>query len=143
MLTCIFPLHVTWFVGCIKGFLRRAHQSTPPAVAVAGVVSEPSPAPSATRPTKHISDATTPLLPLPPRPFRLRLSHRRQSFERALRSFRYDFLESPTSKRLLISNAVSAYIPRREVLYEWVGLRRRRRFVTLNAVTETPSFTSG
>ncbi|KAG6826908.1 hypothetical protein H0H92_013933 [Tricholoma furcatifolium] len=142
LLTCILPLHVTWFVGCIKGFIRRAKgqaqiTSTPPASPV-DVAHGPSPAPSSTRPTS-LPPSHAPA----PRLLRLRLSHRRQSFERALRSFRYDFLESPTSKRILISNAVSAYMPRRETLYEWIGLgqRRRRRFAAtpqLNTVLEAP-----
>ncbi|KAF5353697.1 hypothetical protein D9758_008682 [Tetrapyrgos nigripes] len=27
ILTCVFPLHASWFYGCIKGFIRRAKQA--------------------------------------------------------------------------------------------------------------------
>lgn len=120
LLVCIFPFHVTWFVGCIKGFILRARRKTTP-VSVSltkSVALGPSPAPS----------SVPFILPAHLR----RFSHRRSTFERALQSFQYDSRESPASKSMTISHVVFTYMPRRETLYEWVGLgqKQRRRTMT-------------
>lgn len=120
LLTGILPLHVMWFVGCIKGFIKRAKQPAHPPVTTTTTttsntnvtISRPS-TPSFEPPSRNPSPA--------PSRLRVRLSHRRQSFEKVFRSLRVDFLESPSLKRL----GVSTYIPRRETVFEYVGLGGR------------------
>ncbi|KAF5367275.1 hypothetical protein D9615_010445 [Tricholomella constricta] len=136
LLAGILPLHAVWFTRCIRGFIRRrragqqqAHQA-PPFVFAFNIVPG-LPDVSRSRPAKPPHARLISLPPstpsAAPRALRLglglRLSHRRQPFETVFRSFR---LASPR-RVLLISSYVSAYVPRRETVYEYVGLGRRRR----------------
>ncbi|KAG5644443.1 hypothetical protein DXG03_008538 [Asterophora parasitica] len=108
-------------------FIRRAGQKRPtpsvPSVVALNIV----PGPPVLRLTKP-SESTTITSPPNPRtvglPLIIRLSHRRQSFEKIFWSLRADFLESPSSRRALVSRAISPYLPRRETVYEYVGLGR-------------------
>ncbi|RDB16601.1 hypothetical protein Hypma_002800 [Hypsizygus marmoreus] len=131
LLTLILPLHVMWFVGCVKGFIRRAAQKRSaqltPSVFALNIVPSATNFPSTAM--KPISQSTFTFPPsLPTRHnFRLRLSHRRQSFERAFRSLRLDFLELPSvaSQRVFSSRKVLAYLPPRETVFGYVGLGRK------------------
>ncbi|KAK7451296.1 hypothetical protein VKT23_012637 [Stygiomarasmius scandens] len=84
ILTAVFPLHASWFYGCIKGFIRRAKQTKEAATSVQAttiklqIYSEPSssPVPSSSKPksipapAKLITNAPT-HVPLPIFPFPL------------------------------------------------------------------------
>jgi len=126
LLTGILPLHVMWFVGCIKGFIRRARQKAtcqPPPIVELNVVPN---AMIATRPIKPSEVAFPPSNLL--RLHRFRLSyHRRQHLKKVFRSLRFDFLDSPLTKRVIPSGTILAYFPRRETLYDYVGLGRKLR----------------
>jgi hypothetical protein len=117
----IFPLHGFWFVGCLKGFIRRATQN-----------------PSAHRLliiTRSIPDRTSSgfiqpnvvyRLPLRLRSLlKLRPSHRRQSFERVLRTFRPK--SRSAAEWILLSSTIFAFIPPRDAVLDCVGLKRRRK----------------
>lgn len=123
LLASTFPFHVIWFVGCIKGFICRARRKTTPVSLTQVVALGPSPAPSCGR----LSSVS--LIP-----FALfgRLSQRHQTFEGRFRSVQYRFLEIPIPRHMTIPSAVSAYLPRREALYERVGLgqEQRRKILT-------------
>ncbi|KAG5717338.1 hypothetical protein E4T56_gene15096 [Termitomyces sp. T112] len=124
LFACIPPIHVAWFVGCIKGFIRRARQKTTPVSRSQTVAPELQPSTATSTPPFSVSSIVPALL--------LRLTYCHQTFERILWSLQYELLKLPTSKRSLIFNAISAYLPCRETLYEWVGLgqRQRRRLLT-------------
>jgi len=145
ILALIFPLHLTWFAGCIKGFIRRAAsrriESTPTPRVVSLNIERAVP------PERHISPVAAgsrtvskpsevPLSYVPERPsevsppFKIRLSHRRKSFERAVRSLQLDFLVLPSSSTLSASKVsfsgkVAEYLPGREAVYDYVGLGKK------------------
>ncbi|KAF8066611.1 hypothetical protein FPV67DRAFT_1416858 [Lyophyllum atratum] len=127
LLAGIFPLHVMWFRGCLRGFVKRASQKdpgqTPPVVEFSIVPGASTTSPIAPRPINPSE------LSCPPhnrfRPYRLRLSYRRQPFSKAFRSLRLDLTESPSSKHVLLSGTITAYSPLRETVYDYVGLGRK------------------
>jgi hypothetical protein len=55
----------------------------------------------------------------------LRPSHRRQSFERALRTFRPK--SRSAAEWILLSRTIFAFIPPRDAVLDCVGLKRRRK----------------
>ncbi|GLB40860.1 hypothetical protein LshimejAT787_0900750 [Lyophyllum shimeji] len=131
LLAGIFPLHAMWFTGCIKGFIRRARQKAacqpPPIVELNTIPGAPN-ASIAARPAKPSVEPAFPPAPLS-RLHRIRLSayHRRQHLKKAfrsLRTLRFDFLDSPLTKRVLPSGSITAYFPRRETVFDYVGLGR-------------------
>lgn len=130
LLAGILPLHVTWFVGCIKGFIRRHRQKAAcqtPSIVEFNIVPGVSNATIVTRPTKP-SEFAFPSSPNLSRLHRFRLSHhRRQHLKKGLRSLQFDFLDSPLTRRVLPSGAIMAYFPRRETVYDYVGLGRKMR----------------
>jgi hypothetical protein len=141
LLTMIFPLHVSWFVGCVKGFIRRAAQkhTTHPIPAINPDARTTTASPEGVMLTVHNIEPSE-LAYLSRRvPSRLRSSlslkllHRRQSFERIFRSFRP---ASRSAREWIVSSVIFAYLPPRETVYHYVGLGRERKQVPLTAVSE-------
>lgn len=124
ILTLIIPLHVTWFIGCMKGFIRRAGEKCsvqpPPIISLDISVEEVN---SLNKGSKSAHNLPS------PRPFKLGLSRRRQSIEKIFRSFGLDVLESPSTvpPRILLSSTMFAYIPPRQTVFEYVGLGKGKR----------------
>jgi hypothetical protein len=116
----VLPLHIMWFVGCIKGFLRRTAQK--PSV---------TPSPIISRSTRNHTSTGLTAQPavihrLPSRlrnMLKLRPSHRRQSFVRALGSFRRK--SRSAADWILMSRTIFSYIPPREAVLDCVGVRRK------------------
>jgi hypothetical protein len=128
ILGLIFPLHVSWFVGCVRGFVRRAAQkrSTQP---VPGIVPVARTTVTVATPESVITAVhnTEPSeLPHVPRrvPSRLRhslslkLLHRRQLFERIFGTFRP---ASRSAREWIRSTRVYSLLPSREVVFDYVG----------------------
>lgn len=124
VLSMVFPLHMLWFVGCIKGFIRRA-----------GAVQKPS-APlriisrnSRIRNFSGLARATV----VHRLPFKSHL--RRHSFERAFRSFRRK--SRSAAEWILLSRTIFSYIPPREAVLDCVGVRRKYKEHPIVAEEET------
>lgn len=114
ILAAVFPLHALWFVSCIKGFMRRAADSTsrnfPPSSSrsrASSVLGQPTVADPRMSRFRHL--------------LKLRI-HRRQSFERVIRSVRR---RSLSAAEVLLPRTIFAYIPPREAVLDCVGLRRK------------------
>ena len=142
ILALIFPLHLSWFAGSIKGFIKRVAARRTESTPTPRVVSLNIERVVALE--RHISPVTADTVSKPPEvplshaperppevssPFKIRLSHRRQSFERAVQSLQLDFLVLPSSSTLsaskvTFSGKVAEYLPRREAVYDYVGLGR-------------------
>jgi len=117
----IFPLHGLWFVGCVKGFIRRATQN-PSARRL--------PVTTRSIPDRTSSGFTQPIavyrLPLRLRSLlKLRSSQRRRLLEGALRTFRPK--SRSAAEWMKSSRAIFSLIPPREIVLDCVGLRRRRK----------------
>ena len=138
ILALIFPLHVSWFVGCVKGFIRRAaqKQTTHPIPAIIPDARITTASPESIKLTVHNIEPSE-LAYLSRRvPSRLRnslslkLLHRRQSFERIFRSFRP---ASRSAREWIVSTRLFSYLPPREIVYHYVGLGRDSNQVPLTA----------
>ena len=134
ILTVIFPLHVSWFVACIKGFIRRAaqKQGTHPIPVIVPEAPTTTASPESIMLTVHNIEPSE-LAYLSRRvPSRIRnslsikLLHRRQSFERIFRSFRP---ASRSAREWIVSSRLFGYLPPREIVYHYVGLGRDRNKV--------------
>jgi hypothetical protein len=130
ILAVIFPLHVSWFIACIKGFIRRASQKQatthPIPVIVPDTRTIPA-SPDSIIVTVQPSGMTHFTRRVPSRlrnSLSLKLLHRRQSFERIFRSFRP---ASRSAKEWIFSSAIFGLLPPREVLFHYVGLGRDRK----------------
>lgn len=146
LLAVIFPLHVSWFVGCVKGFIRRAaqKQTTQP---IPIIVPDPrtTTGPEAIALTIHNTELSR-LAYLSRRvPSRLRnslslkLVHRRQSFERIFRSFRP---ASRFARQWVVSSDIFAFLPTREAVFYYVGLGREGKQVPPTPIMENGEATS-
>lgn len=145
ILGLVFPMHVSWFVGCVRGFIRRAAQkrstqSIPPIVPHSRTtVASLSATPESVVASAHDSEPSE--LPHVPRrvPSRMRhslslkLLHRRQPFERVFRTFRP---ASRSAREWIRSTRVFGLLPPREVVFHYVGLGRERKPVPLTPVLE-------
>jgi len=120
ILAMVFPLHALWFVGAIKSFIRSAAQ-------------RPSAVPIISRSSRNHNSSGLAQVTMAYRApsrlrnlLKLRPLHRRQSFERAFRSFRRKS-RSAAEWILLSRTIVSSYIPPRETVLDCVGLRRKHK----------------
>jgi hypothetical protein len=133
ILVVILPLHVSWFLGCVKGFIRRAAQvqtqqpipvvvpdtrtiTTSQVLTVHNV--EPS---GRARFSRRVPMRLRNFLPL-------KLLHRRQSFERILRPFRP---ATRSAREWLVACSIYALLPSRESVFHYVGLGQERGQVPL------------
>jgi hypothetical protein len=119
VLAMVLPLHVLWFVGCIKGFIRRAAQK--PSANPLPIVSRSS---RNHNPSGLAQAAVVHRLPSRLRNIlKLRPLHRRHSLERAFRSFRRK--SRSAAEWIYLSRTIFDYIPPREAVLDCVGVRRK------------------
>ena len=129
--TMVFPLHALWFIGSIKGFVRKVAQR--PSTNSVPIISRSS----RNHNLSGLAQATM-AYRVPSRLrnlLKLRPLHRRQSFERALRSFRRKS-RSAAEWITLSRTIVSSYIPPREAVLDCVGLRRKHKQLPIIAQEE-------
>ena len=137
----ILPMHVLWFVGCIKGFIRRATQarSTHPIPVTALDTRTTTPGIQNIVLTVHNHEPSGISKLSRGAPLRVPISlpsrflRRRQSVERILRSFRP---ASKSARKWLVSSGVFNLIPPRDTVFAYVGLGRERKEVPPTPILE-------
>jgi hypothetical protein len=132
IMAAIFPLHAFWFIGCLKGFLKRARtveKSVPVTKFPINIISssERLITPSVSGPVPLYSSRTS-------------LARRRTTLRMAVRA-RWDQLKLwKASGRLSeMQRRVREALPGRERVYQYVGLERAPSEQGLECVGEDPS----
>jgi hypothetical protein len=139
ILAMILPLHVSWFVGCVKGFIRRAAQAQTKQPTIPAVVPDTrtiTPNLVLTVHNVEPSERAHVSRRVPTRlrnSFPLKLLHRRQSFERIFRPFRP---ASRSAREWIISSSVYTLLPTRQAVFHYVGLGREHGQVPLTPAVE-------
>ncbi|KAG6369286.1 hypothetical protein JVT61DRAFT_15498 [Boletus reticuloceps] len=115
IMACIFPLHVHWFSGCLKGFLKRGNtveKSVPVTKQPVNTISSPE-----RLITPSISG------PIPLYASRALLARRRTALRMAVRARWNQFKLWKAGGRLSeMQRRVRAALPGRDRVYEYVGL---------------------